>query len=409
MSPKPQKISLCPTSGWSDVASHSLRSLSTQCHPERSERPAFRSQSQKDSRHQNARFLATKTGAALAAALLLAPAAMQAQIDITLIEAQHRIDVTANGKPFTSYIWPESLDKPVLYPLIAPDGTTVSRGFPLEPRPGERVDHPHHAGLWFNYGNVNGFDFWNNSGAIPAAQKPKMGIVHQGAVLSVKSGPQEGSFTVETTWAANSTDSSNLDSKPADLLKERTTYTFRADGNTRTIDRVSTLTALKPVTFHDDKEGLLGIRVAHFLESPTEKGGTFNDASGRPTQVANADTKGATGVYRTSQGISGDKVWSTRAAWCELTGTSPEGKVETIAILDNPVNPGFPTYWHARGYGLFAANPLGAHIFDPKAPQKDFSIPQGGTATFRYRILLTSGAPTPEELNAAEKSFAEVK
>ena len=39
----------------------------------------------------------------------------------------------------------------------------VTRGFPLEPRPGERVDHPHHVGLWFNHGDVNGVDFWNNS------------------------------------------------------------------------------------------------------------------------------------------------------------------------------------------------------------------------------------------------------
>ena len=39
-----------------------------------------------------------------------------------------------------------------------------SRGFPLEPRPGERVDHPHpQRGSWLNYGSVNGVDFWNNS------------------------------------------------------------------------------------------------------------------------------------------------------------------------------------------------------------------------------------------------------
>ena len=348
-------------------------------------------------------------GVGVAALLLTAAAPLHAQIKVTMIEAQHRIDVTADGKPFTSYIWPESLDKPVLYPLVAPDGTTVTRGFPLEPRPGERVDHPHHAGLWFNYGNVNGFDFWNNSGAIPAAQKPKMGSIRQGAVLSTKSGPHEGQFTVETTWTANSSDSTALDSKHTDLLKERTTYIFRAENGTRTIDRISTLTALKPVTFHDDKEGLLGIRVAHFLESPTEKGGVFNDASGRPTKVDNGDTSGATGVYRTSEGITGDKVWSTRGAWCELTGTSPEGKTETVAILDNPANPGFPTYWHARGYGLFAANPLGDHIFDPKAKEHDFSIPEGGTATFRYRVVLTSSAPTPAQLNADEASFAKVK
>jgi hypothetical protein len=326
--------------------------------------------------------------------------AAHAQVTVTPHEADRRIDVTIDGHPFTSYLWPDSLDKPVLYPLVAPDGTTVTRGYPLQPRPGERVDHPHHAGVWFNYGNVNGFDFWNNSSAIPAAQKPKMGSIHHTRIVSTKSGKQEGEIVTESIWT---------DGTGTDQLKEQTRYIFHADAGSRSIDRIATLTALKPVTFHDDKEGLIGIRVAHFLESPTEKGGVFNDASGRPTKVAEADTTGATGVYRTSAGITGDKVWSTRGAWCGLTGTSPEGKTETVAILDHPGNPGFPTYWHARGYGLFAANPLGDHIFDPKAPEHDFTIAQGQTATFRYRILLTSTAPTPQQLDAAEAAFAKVR
>src|SRR6476619_4745428 len=81
-------------------------------------------------------------------------------------EQRRRVDVVIEGKAFTSYIWPESLAKPVLYPVRTAKGTVVTRGFPLEPRAGERVDHPHQAGIWFNYGNVNGFDFWNNSADI---------------------------------------------------------------------------------------------------------------------------------------------------------------------------------------------------------------------------------------------------
>ena len=30
------------------------------------------------------------------------------------------------------------------------------------------------------------------------------------------------------------------------------------------------------------------------------------------------------------------------------------GEPVSIAIFDAPGNPGYPTYWHARGYGLFA-------------------------------------------------------
>ena len=89
-------------------------------------------------------------------------------MQVTVKEADRRVDVTVDGQPFTAYVWPTSLKKPVLYPIRTAKGTLVTRGFPLDPRPGERVDHPHHVGLWFNYGDVNGIDFWNNSDAIPA-------------------------------------------------------------------------------------------------------------------------------------------------------------------------------------------------------------------------------------------------
>ena len=98
-------------------------------------------------------------------------------VQVVADEAHRRVDITIDGQPFTSYIWPVSLKKPVLYPLVTDEGITVTRGFPLDPRPGERVDHPHHAGLWFNYGNANGFDFWNNSDAIKPENRAKMGSV----------------------------------------------------------------------------------------------------------------------------------------------------------------------------------------------------------------------------------------
>ena len=89
-------------------------------------------------------------------------------------EANRRVDVTVDGAPFTSYLWPTTLKKPVLYPLIAPGGIDGQPRLPLRASPGERVDHPHHAGMWFNYGNANGFDFWNNSDAIKPADRGKI-------------------------------------------------------------------------------------------------------------------------------------------------------------------------------------------------------------------------------------------
>ena len=330
-----------------------------------------------------------------AAVLSFAGLAAGGQVKVTPDEANRRVDVTIDGQRFTSYVWPTSLKKPVLYPLIASDGVTVTRGYPLEPRPGERVDHPHHAGMWFNYGNVNGFDFWNNSDAIKEADRGKMGTIRMEKIVSTKSGKDRGELVVKSVWKTGKGD---------DLLDETDRFVFMKRGDARIIDRVTTLKALDKAVFHDDKEGVLGIRVAHFLESPTEKGGTFADANGHPTQVAAADTTGATGIYRTSEGKEGDAVWSTRGRWCSLTGTT-EGKTLTIAILDHKGNPGYPTYWHARGYGLFAANTLGDHIFDPKAPQHDFTIEKGQSATFKYRVILFSHAAGAEEMNRESASY----
>src|SRR3984957_447706 len=121
-------------------------------------------------------------------------------VQVVADEAHQRVDITIDGKPFTSYIWPTTLKKPVLCPLITDEGITVTRGFPLEPRPNERVDHPHHAGLWFNYGNVNGFDFWNNSNAIKPEDRAKMGTILQTKIVSTKSGADRGELVADSVW-----------------------------------------------------------------------------------------------------------------------------------------------------------------------------------------------------------------
>ena len=317
-------------------------------------------------------------------------------VKVAADEANRRVDITIDGEPFTSYIWPTSLKKPVLYPLVDDEGVTVTRGFPLAPRPGERVDHPHHAGLWFNYGNVNGFDFWNNSDAIKEENRSKMGTILETKIVSTKSGPTRGELVVESVWVTG---------QGQRILDETTRYIFLKRAHERMIDQVITLTALDHAVFNDDKEGLLGMRVAKWLESPTEKGGVFMDASGRPTKVASADTSDATGVYLTSEGVKGDAVWGTRGKWCTLTGHTGD-HTATIAIFDHPKNPDYPTYWHARGYGLFAANPLGRSIFDASQPPFNYTLDKGQTAIFRYRVALISHSVTAAEMDKEAEAFA---
>jgi hypothetical protein len=153
---------------------------------------------------------------------------------------------------------------------------------------------------------------------------------------------------------------------------------------------------------------MLGMRVAHFLESATAAPETLRDANGIATPVA-AATAGANGVYRTSEGKVGAAAWGTRAKWCELSATTPDGKAETIAIFDHTGNPNYPTYWHARDYGLFAVNPLGAHGFDAKTANLNFTLNPGQSATFRYKIILISGTVTPEALNLQSDAFNSTK
>jgi hypothetical protein len=284
----------------------------------------------------------------------------------------------------------------VLYPVRTAKGTLVTRGFPLDPRPGERVDHPHHVGIWFNYGNVNGFDFWNNSEAIKAEDAPKMGNIRHRAITLAKSGSDEGQLEVDTDW---------ITGKQQLILKEHTRFVFRGGPNFRSIDRITTLQALdQKVVFHDDKEGVLGIRVTRALEAPSDKPEVFTDANGRATTVAKLDNTGVNGVYLTSEGKKGDAAWGTRGRWCNLSGKVGDEAV-TITIFDNPENPGFSTYWHARGYGLFAANPLGQKIFSNGKEELNFSIPPHQSVTFRYRILISSEDTSPEKTEANYKEF----
>jgi hypothetical protein len=324
--------------------------------------------------------------------------AQSPKVAIKSVPADKKVEVTVDGKPFTTYMWPDTLEKPVLYPITTASGIVVTRGFP--PLANERQDHPHHVGLWFNYGDVDGFDFWNNSDAIKPDQKVKMGSVKHREVVKAESKGDHAVLEVKADWISG-------DGKTR--LNESTTFTFRAAaGGVRMIDRVTTLAAAKgtgTVKLPDNKEGTLGLRVIRALEDPAEKGGEFKDAAGRVTRMKDMDMAGVTGKYLSSEGKVGKDVWGTRGAWTKLSGTV-SGKPVTIAILDTPSNPGYPTYWHARGYGLFAANPLGQAALSDGKDTLNFAIAEGRPATFRYRILLIEGDPSAADMQKYASEWA---
>jgi hypothetical protein len=311
-------------------------------------------------------------------------------------EDKHKIDVFINGSFFTSYQYPDNFEKTFLYPVNAANGSVITRGFPIEPRKGERVDHPHHIGIWFNHGDVNGLDFWNNSFAIPADKKDLYGhIVHK--KINTIAGGKRGILEVFLDWN---------DIKGNTVLTEDATYYFRGNKNSRTIDHISTLTAAKgPVIIGDSKEGLFAIRVDRAFEMPTKDSLIFTDGNGNPTTVKSADNSSVTGMYTSSNGFRGDAVWGTRNDWVILTGVK-DGVTISMAIFDNPKNPGYPAYAHARGYGLFSLNNFGQNSYDPKKEKRSYTIQKGQSVTLYHRFYVQSGSElTPFNADKIFKEF----
>ena len=320
----------------------------------------------------------------LFAFVLMASAAMGQKKEVKFItnEKNKIVDVMIDGKLFTSYIYPDDLDKPVLYPVFTSKGTVITRGFPRDPRPGERIDHPHHVGIWFNYGDVNGLDFWNNSYAIPADQKDKFGSVKHQKVVKAENGNDKGTLSVLTHW---------VDSKGNVLLTEETTFTFSGMGELRMIDRNTKLTANSRVVFKDNKEGMMAIRLDRAFEEPSTKPEVFTDASGNPTTVAVMNNEGVNGVYRNSNGVEKGDVWGKRADWVSLSATKNNESI-TVAMIDNSKNPGYPAHWHARTYGLFSINNLGSKVYVPTDAESTYTLEPGQSLVLKHRILVNSGS-----------------
>jgi len=316
-------------------------------------------------------------------------------IDIQVDNVRKRADVIIDGALFTSYRWDADIKKAILYPINTARGTAVTRGFPLESRAGESIDHPHQMGLWLNYGDVNGIDFWNNSTYRTANEIKHMGTIVHKKIVEAKG----GILSVEADWLLP-------DGKL--ILRETTTFVFSADRNSRTIDRITTLKALdQKVVLGDSKEGMFALRFRRELEQPAKDPILLTDASGKPMSKPTLDNKNVSGEFRSSEGKVGDAVWGTRAKWASLSGRVADEDI-TIAIFDHPTNLGFPSYWMARGYGLFAINPLGRKAYENKEAL-NFSLDTGKSVTFRYRLIVASQKQTPAELERSYQEFINTK
>ncbi|MEO8660841.1 MAG: PmoA family protein [Bryobacteraceae bacterium] len=274
--------------------------------------------------------------------------------EVKVSQGEGRVDVEIDGKPFTT-LYTDGPTKPYLHPLRAASGVIVTRHFPMENVAGETHDHPHHRGLWFTHGNVNGFDFWDEGA------KDKQGKVRLKGVTNLKSGNKEGLVSAVFEW---------VDPTGKVLLTEDRTMKFRGGENVRIIDFDASLRAETQVRFGDTKEGTFAIRLAESLKE--DKGGT-----GRMVNAEGAETEA--------------HVWGKASPWVDYSGVV-EGQKVGIAIFDHPANPKHPTFWHSRAYGLFAANPFGEHdFFNDKTRDGGLTMEAGQIKRFRYRVVIHTG------------------
>ena len=301
------------------------------------------------------------------AILLLCVTPLSAQVK--LIRNGEQVDIVINSKLFTSFFFGSDAPKPYFHPLRAANGTVVTRSFPMEQVEGEEPGEPHHRGLWFGHGDVNGIDFW-----LEGPGKGKIVLKTLGKLLS---GPETGSFTADFQWQT-------ADGTP--VLEESRTMTFAQIGGENIMDFEI---ALRPagagkVTFGDTKNGGFAIHVVKALD-----------------------------VMTNSEGGKGEKeIWGKPANWVDFSGVVSDPKMEDqklgVTMFDSPRNPKHPTFWQARQAGTMAANQFGEHdFFNDKTRNGSVTIQPGASLTFRYRVLIHGGDAATARVAQQYKKWSE--
>jgi hypothetical protein len=287
---------------------------------------------------------------AVLVSLTLAAVGSAAQFEVT--QDADGVTVKADGKLVTRYVI-KSGPKPILWPLLSPSGKELTRGYPMRSAlPFEAQDHVHQRSLWFTHGNVNGVDFWS--------ENDKHGDIVHREFVKVSGGPCAAIVT-RNDWIGP-------DGKK--VCEDERSFIFGANDRVRWIDADLRVKATEgPVTFGDTKEGTFATRVWETIKVDAKKGG----------KIVNSD------------GLTDSAAWGKRAAWVDYYGPA-EDQTAGIAILNHPSSYGFPSHWHVRTYGLFAANPFGLREFDgPSSADGAHRIEAGGEMLLRYRVVLHDG------------------
>jgi len=304
---------------------------------------------------------------------LVAGLAATARGEVTLKKTDTGVEVAIDGKPFTTYIFNSGF-KPILWPVLGPTGKEMTRAWPLrKDNPMEATDHVHQKSFWFDHGNVNGFDFWAETLATSAKQGKQ---VHTELVKA--EGGKIGTLVTKTDWVGPD---------GGKICTDVRTLRFGGDSDSRWIDfDVVVTAAADEVTFGDTKEGSFGLRIAESMR--VDKGGNVMTSEGLGNSANKKDP------------LPG---WGKPAAWVDCNGPV-EGEHLGIAILNHPSSFRYPTHWHVRAYGLFAANPWG--LGDFKQTPIEHKLKKGESFTLRYRVIFHKGDEKAGKIAEAFAAYA---
>jgi hypothetical protein len=290
--------------------------------------------------------------------------------EIKLTPLADRVRVEIDGELFTNYVYGDGASRAYCYPILAADGTPLTRNFPMQDVPGEDRDHPWQRSLWFAHSLVNGVDFWNEGKGDAAKSPPTKGHTVPDGPVELTGGAV-GLLHARNRWIAPD---------GALVCTDDRTLRFHASADGRFIDYEITLHALpgKPLVLGDNKDGTMAVRLAQWMTMP-------HSYQKKPLP--------GVGHIVTSTGEHDNAAWGRRAEWCDYHAAH-DGQVYGVAIFDHPENLRHPTWWMARDYGLFGANPFGRHDFEALKDQPhlgDCTIPAGGSLTLRYRFYFHLG------------------
>jgi hypothetical protein len=276
---------------------------------------------------------------------------------INAVKVGSKINVTINGKYFTSYIFSDDEKYPFFYPVNGP----VSGGSVTSMR---NAEYPHHSSLFFGCDLVNGGNYWQEG-------------LERGRIISVnaqilKEGGDTLIFTDECIW-----------SRPGAIspVKDTRKFIITAPSDTMTqIDVEIKMEMLIDVTIKKTNHSLFSARMA--ADISVKNGGTMVNAEGLKSEK---DTFGK------------------GSPWIDFYGKRGNA-VEGLAIMQHPANPWYPSPWFTRDYGFISPTPM-------YWPQNgtDTQMQKGTTLVLRYRVLVHSGTAEEADIKGQFEKYKNIK